>query len=289
MQDTYVKKARGQECLVYKLLQPLARKYNSRFKTLKLPEYLKIDEGRGKITLPYYKGRTYNQIWGESCGGSLMGLELSKETAKILYDFSKIRIGEIMSHNGITRINRYKFEFDKWFQIFNQEKEKFVNSSQISREEADRATNILKSDFSDPRFIFSNGDFYPRNFINIGTKIVVVDWQTWNENYRVNLIDYLENVAAFAFIHMWDNFEWQLAYLKELQKHLDLNAGDFQKSLLIKSFDQANFWFNNNDLCKKQLFIFKNALDKTYVQYLLGYTRPNVFYRALRPAMNFFR
>lgn len=288
--NTYIKKARGQECLVYRsLLLHLAEKYNRKFKRLKLPEYIEIDERKNRITLPFYDGRTYNEVWGESYGGRLMGLELSKETAEVLYDFSKIRVEEVSGNEEIAGIEKYKFEFDSWFQTFNQEKEKFVARSLISREEASVAVGILQSDFDKPRFIFSNGDFYPRNFINMGTNIVVIDWQTWDASYRVNLVDYLENVLAFTFIHMWGNFPWQFSYLKEVQKYFRLDTDNFQKALLIKSFDQANFWYGNSNLCKDQLFIFKNALDKEYVQYLLDYTKPNLVYQIFRPVLNLFR
>ena len=93
---------------------------------------------------------------------------------------------------------------------------------------------------------------------------------------------------------MWDNHLWQLSFLKECQKYFKFIPANFQKALLLKSFEQARFWFNGdgkNQLCKNQIKIFKNALDEEYINYLLDYTKPSplqVFARFVRNKINKF-
>ena len=58
--------------------------------------------------------------------------------------------------------------------------------------------------------MFTNGDFYPRNFIFLPHgKIAVVDW--------VGGIDPWEFVAMHAWLLMWGNPAWQLRYTTEIK------------------------------------------------------------------------
>ena len=112
-------------------------------------------------------------------------------------------------------------------------------------------------------------------------KIVVIDWQTWNENYRVNIVDYIENVVAFTFIHMWNNRLWQIEFLKEVRKYFRIDFKDLRNAILIKSFEQAIF-FTGSTKRKKQLLIFKNFLSDFYVKCLERNTRPSIRYRIFK-------
>lgn len=278
---TYRKAPEGQEKLVYKELKELFLKYDAKSRVLKFPKLIKVDRKTGELVLENYDGRKYDGIWKEKNGGSSMGLELSREAAAIVYDFSKVEINEVLSSKALSRVKKLQFNFQEWRELFDEEIKKFIDHNHIGAEQAKNAKSILNSPLSS-KFIFNNGDFYPRNFISLGDRVVVIDWQTWENDYRANLIDYLDNVLAFCFIHMWGNPEWQLNYLREAQRYFNLTTINFQKALLIKSFEQARFWFGgdgNNGLCNAQLLIFKNALDREYVDYLLKYTRPNILYR----------
>lgn len=270
---TFIKKARGQECLAYEIVGSLAKAYNDKFKVLELPVPKRIDHEKNQIVLPYFEGRYYNKAWGEPSGRSQMGLELSCEIPAMLHDLMKIDAKLILKHEKIKDVPKFQFDFTAWKQEFAREVQKFLENGFLSQKEIIAAKDALGNEFSSS-FIFSNGDFYPRNFIKQGEKVILIDWQTWDGNYRVNLLDYWENVMALCFIHMWDNDLWQLNYLKETQKYFKLTVSNFQKALLIKSFDQANMWFTNEDLRKKQLCIFTNALDSEYVNYLVTYTKP---------------
>lgn len=278
---TYRKAPEGQEKLVYKELKELFLKYDAKSRVLKFPKLIKVDRKTGELVLKNYDGRKYDGIWKEKNGGSSMGLELSREAAAIVYDFSKVEINEVLSSKALSRVKKLQFNFQEWRELFDEEIKKFIDHNHIGAEQAKNAKSILNSPLSS-KFIFNNGDFYPRNFISLGDRVVVIDWQTWENDYRANLIDYLDNVLAFCFIHMWGNPEWQLNYLREAQRYFNLTTINFQKALLIKSFEQARFWFGgdgNNGLCNAQLLIFKNALDRENVDYLLKYTRPNILYR----------
>ncbi|MDP3685543.1 MAG: hypothetical protein Q8R32_01800 [bacterium] len=287
-QKNYIKNARGRECLAYEIVGSLATAYNHKFKVLELPVPKNIDHEKNQIVLPYYEGRHYNKAWGEPYGGSQMGLELSREIPAMLCDLSKIDTKLILKNDKIKDVPKFQFDFAAWKHEFTREARKFRENGFLSQEEVNAAEDALEDEFSSS-FIFSNGDFYPRNFIKQGEKVILIDWQTWDGNYRVNLLDYWENVLAFCFIHMWDNDPWQLAYLKEMQKYFRLNVPNFQKALLIKSFEQANAWFRSEDLREKQLRIFKNALDSEYVNYLVTYTKPSItqiFTRTLRGVLS---
>lgn len=284
-----VKKARGKEAQVYLLLRnKLANLYNKKMRLLKLPRPIYVDTKTGWIILPYYEGRKYNQIWEEeNKGGALMGLELSRELAHVLCEFTKVETKAVVNFCKKHQIEKFKFDFEDWYKLFNQNIEKFKQAGLLSDYEIIKAKGILKSDFQNSRMIFSNGDFYPRNFIRTKDKLIALDWQTWDKNYRVCLIDYWENVLAFGYIHMWANNPWQAEYLKEIQKYFKLEKDNFQKALLIKSFEQALFWFHKPDLQEDQLFIFRNALDKEYIEYLINYSSPGFWAKLIRPLRSY--
>lgn len=68
---------------------------------------------------------------------------------------------------------------------------------------------------------------------------MVVDWGYWN---RVCFMDYLSNVVAFAFNHMWNNDESQRRFLRHAREALGVKVEDLRRSILMKAFEQAIFW-----------------------------------------------
>ena len=164
------------------------------------------------------------------------------------------------------------FGHHKYISGLNTRLEKFSKFHILEIEDINRAIQLLGKPFTS-KMIFNNGDFYPRNFILMSDKkIVLIDWEMWNSSRNpFYLIDYIENIAAVCFVHMWNNVLWQKKYVLELQKILPVTIDDFQKAILIKSLELADFWFKDdgtNILCTNQVTIFKNALNDEYIEKL---------------------
>lgn len=282
-QKIVCKKARGDECIMAELVTKLSNEYNKRFKRLQLPIYLTIEKENNQISMPFYEGKNYYDIWTKGyLGGSFMGFELSNEMADIIQDFKKIKIQEVEDFLNKNGVEKFSFCFDLWMNQFEERFGFFVEKGWLSKDELNNAKNILNGGFINSEAIFSNGDFYPRNLILIDSKkVIVLDWQTWNEDYRANIIDYLENVIAFAFIHMWENELWQVNFIKKIRRHSRVDFKNLRKAILIKSFDQAFFFygngksFNNEYLCKRELLLFKKFIDDQYIYFLEKNTRNN--------------
>jgi len=272
------KKARGDECIMASLINELAKDYNSRFSVLQLPTYTRIDKSNNIVIMPFYGDKNYINSWnsGGLYGGKDIKLKLAKEMVQIILDFSKVNINKIIKHLEKHKIKNFQFNFEDWRNQFINGARIFLQRGQISQEEFDKAKKLLKKGFKRSKLIFNNGDYYPRNLVSFKNKIVVVDWETWNNNYRANIIDYIENVAAFTFIHMWENKQWQIEFLKELRKCFRINFKNLRRAVLIKSFEQALFWKTNKTKCEKELGIFRNFLDDSYIGHLKKYTKPSI-------------
>jgi hypothetical protein len=90
--------------------------------------------------------------------------------------------------------------------------------------------------------------------------MVLVDWGYW-PGYRACFVDYLVNVAAFAFVHMWGNGLWQTEFVRHLTETFDIDLDDLRKAVLIKAFEQAIFWQKGApQLVPAQVDLFKMAL-----------------------------
>ncbi|MBU2634248.1 MAG: M23 family metallopeptidase [Nanoarchaeota archaeon] len=277
------KRARGDECIMAFLVNELANDYNSKFSSLQLPTYNTIDKKDNIVIMPFYDGKNYIESWNSDglYGGKYMKLELVKEIVQVIRDFSKIDTNKVIEYLTEHQIVNFQFDFEEWKKQFINNAKFFLENDFISQKEFHKANKLFGNGFKKSKLIFNNGDYYPRNILSYKGKIVVIDWQTWNGNYRANIIDYIENVAAFAFIHMWNNHLWQIEFLKELRKYFKINFKCLRNAILIKSFEQANFW-RNNPGSKKQLFIFKNILDDNYIKQLEKDTRPSLINRILR-------
>ena len=267
----YVKENPTQgELLLYKeVLNRIAGTYNEKFSLLVLPTSLPSKEG--ELVLPFFEGRTYNDVWNESTGGSLLGTELSDEVPQILYELSLIDTRPILENSSLQMIPKLAFDHESYGYEAHKLLRHFTDADILTAEEAVRALNLMSRPFESP-MVFNNGDFYPRNFIrNPNDRIVLIDWETWNENSRANVIDHPENVAAFCFVHMWGNPAWQESYVSGLRQRFSFNQSGFQSAILIKSLEMANFWFGGtgrNELCDNQIRMFRNALSNSYMESL---------------------
>lgn len=208
----------------------------------------------------------------ESTGGSLLGLNLSSEVPMVLLDLAKIDVSDIIDNKIVKEFPNLIFDHNKYIYDFNARLKKFSKFHILETEDINRAIQLLGKPFTS-KMIFNNGDFYPRNFIRMpDDRIVLIDWEMWNPGRNpFYLIDYIENVAAVCFVHMWNNVLWQKKYVSELKKVLPVTIDDFQKAILIKSLELADFWFKDdgtNILCTNQVTIFKNALNDEYIEKL---------------------
>jgi hypothetical protein len=262
--NTYEKKAEPGEVSLYsEVLNQIADTYNAKFSTLILPKALSIDADRDVIILPHYEGKTFNERWNESNGGSPLGLELSTEIPHMLYELSLIDATVVTQNSQLRKIPNLVFDHAKYLNGLDSKFKKFLEGSLLDKNDMAKAAEILQQPYSSSP-IFNNGDFYPRNFIYTPEhKIVLVDWEPWNMHSPFYIIDYPENVAAVCFVHMWNNRLWQEKYAITLKKYFPMENNDFQKGILIKSLELADFWFGNdgrNDLCKNQLALFQSTL-----------------------------
>jgi hypothetical protein len=270
---TYIKKAGVGEIEIYlHVLNPIAAKYNHALSSLVLPTALSINIEEQTLELPFYDGQTFNELWNKSTGGSLLGLDLSSEAARVLNDLAIIDITAILSNEALKKIPKLIYDQETHVYELGATLKKFNDSGVLNRAEADQAIELLKRPYASPR-IFNNGDFYPRNFIRTPEqKIVLIDWETWNAHSPFYIVDHVENVAAVCFVHMWNNRIWQEKYVDELRSFFPLRKADFQKAILIKSLELAKFWFRpggQNELCENQIAIFRNALNDEYMMNLM--------------------
>ncbi len=268
---TFSKKAKQGEILLFReVLSIVAPQYNPQFSLLQLPAAVSIDETHPEpvLTLPFYEGENFNEKWDESNGGLPLGLDLSIEFPAIIRDLSKIDIQPIIENPRLKDIPKFSFDHQSYLLEFDEIVQPFMKHGLLAAEEIAVARKLLETDFDSPR-IFNNGDFYPRNLIRMSnSKIVLIDWETWNANSRANMIDHIENVAAFCFVHMWGNKRWQENYVRELRKIPGVTREGLQKGILIKSIEMASFWFKEdgrNELCRNQLRTFKDSLNQQYL------------------------
>lgn len=255
------------ELEIYKILSILAPKYNDRFSTLVLPHALEVDEESHSLTLPYYEGELFNGKWDESNGGLPLGLDLSKEVPLILKDLSKIDIALIISDKKLLELPKVAFNFAESVNYYENIIKKFKSSNLIS------SSDYLKIEVAlhhkqTSRIIFNNGDFYFRNFIRKRNgKIVLIDWETWNDHSPFYILDHPENIAAVPFVHMWGDEPWQKAYQVELNKHFSFSKDSFNKALVMESLDLANFWFrkkSEDELVMDEIKILKQVLNQVH-------------------------
>lgn len=262
----YLKSAgSAEEFLVCTELLPAIReRYRTTFAILEIPEVLRSDRNfapHGAVYFRNYDGEKYNARWNEGNGGSLLGTELSSEMVSILRDLQTIDVDWLLSvHTVGGKVRQSAFDLQGWMSSF-QRRKALALSMGISGTEFAQAETAVSGGFQLTCRIVSNGDFYPRNLIKLPNKTVLVDWGYWT-GYRVCFVDYLVNVAAFAFIHMWGNSLWQTEFVRRLRETFDVSLDDLRKAVLIKSFEQAAFWQQCGapQLVPPQVIHFKMAL-----------------------------
>lgn len=292
------KESRGEEEKMFTVIFPEIRKQGLDFKVLALPEIYKVvggavKEGEQKkgdkfLVLNFYEGDSYNKQWNEfypdSLGGRSVDSDLADKMVDLLDDFSKIDLSEFKKYNLL------EFDLETWLaRHFLIMKSDLIQKKIFSENQLKRVEQILnnKTLFSGSRKVMTNGDFYPRNFIGLKDgKIVVIDWEgriDYEAEIQVGeisekvkgmrnaFVNYLENHAAFLFVHMWGNYAFGRKFMKQTTQRFTIESKNLQAALLIKAMEQAYLWRGNMaHLPVDQAQILVNALDEQYIRDLIS-------------------
>ncbi len=292
-----MKDCRGAEEKIFTRVFPKIVEMKLNFETLVLPEYLKIvtkevgDEKNKKkhkfILVNFYEGTSFNETWNEGSpdgyGGRGVDTSMGKKVVDLLEDFSSIDIAQLKPFNLLT------FDFNKWMsKNLPYKAEKLIKHKIITSEQADKAKVLLGSQgiFQGSKMAFTNGDFYPRNFIELANKkIVVLDWEG-REDYGVQInvngeaerlvgqrnafVNFIENHMAFFFVHMWGNYKIQRDFIRMAAKKFNIATKNLQAALIIKSLEQALHFHRYKPLAIRQAEVFVNSLEKRFVEDLLS-------------------
>jgi len=251
----------AEEFLVYSSLLPSIReKYGPSFDFLEIPEVLGFDAQVcqfGIICTRYYDGETYN--WREENGGAGLGTELSLEMVRLIQDFRRIDIAWLLQHPAGSWMR--EFDLQAWLQQFRNNRTR-GHELGISEGEIKRAEEIIGTGFELNDQIFGNGDFYPRNLVKLPQHTVVIDWEH-RPGFRACFVDYLPNVLAFAFVHMFNNDPWLAEFLRHSHGAFKVGTADLRKAIMIKAFEQGSFWYDckRPDLFPHQTRLFRMALN----------------------------
>lgn len=237
------------------------------FERLVLPEYVNdgTDAGLRWVLTRHIPGIPLVHDWSElaskpeSLGGRRIPLSVAKDAVDVLRDLRSVEITELPK--SVRR-----FDFPAWLAAFGGKGETLVAQGLLERAAVDRAAQLFASkDVS--RYegsMFTNGDFYPRNFIMLPKdRIAVVDW--------VGGIEPWEFTAMYAWLLMWGNPKWQVEYVAEIKKHFPVDVHEMQIGLLVKSFDQAYRWREDSEDAiggarNQMLAYFRQCLDVEYVR-----------------------
>jgi len=241
------------------------------FERLVIPEY--VSDGHfGEldwVLTKYIKGEPLLFEWSEKTyksdilGGKRIGVHVAKYAVDVLRD---LRLVDMESIPDFVR----RFDFGQWLEQFRVQSQELVDLRIWSQETVGRALELFQSLGTD-RYqgnMFTNGDFYPRNFILLPKgRIAVADW--------VGGVDPWEFVAMKAWIMMWGNPAWQIAFVKDVKKHFPVDVDEMQVGILVKSHDQIYAWREKSEdaigIARSQLLsYFTNSLDNNFVQQIFA-------------------
>ncbi|HWY80070.1 MAG TPA: hypothetical protein VNW29_06970 [Candidatus Sulfotelmatobacter sp.] len=282
----FMKDCRGIEEKMFNQVFPAIRSQNLNFTILELPDFKNVvsrtiqpGQQRDFIFVNYYDGTTFNESWNEThphgYGGRALDISFAEKVLKIVQDFSLINLTTLAPFNLPT------FDFSVWKNdIFPLLSANLIQNGSLTQDHINKADTILSSAniFQHSQTILTNGDFYPRNFIELSSgKIVVIDWEgRGREHIRLNggthafasqrnaFLNYIENHAAFFFVHMWGNHAVQKKFMTDITQAFNLTADDIQAAILIKSLEQGAA-FGGGFLSHREAEIFVHALELDYI------------------------
>lgn len=237
------------------------------FEKLTLPEYVSDGtfEGLRWFTSRYIPGQALRFEWSElsSKPDILGGRPISADSAIVAVDTLRdLRGVDVETLPDFVR----RFSFADWLEVFKVRSKQMVEHGLFRRETVDTALELFHT-LSVERYegtMFTNGDFYPRNFILLPNgKMAVADW--------VGGVDPWEFVAMNAWLMMWGNPEWQAAYIKELKMHFPVDIEEMQAGLLVGAADRVWQWRQRPEqdvgFSRTQLLqYFEKCLDRNFVQ-----------------------
>lgn len=281
-----VKYRSNTEKTIYNEVLPFIREQNYTFKVLQFPELANVilknsDNNRPHkqidlLFIKYIDGANFNNRWDEISnfghGGRGLDTNFAKKIVGLLGDLS------LINFSLLAKFNLSTFDFNIWkSQNFPFLSKILIKRGFMRKDNANKALQILSTTslFNNSKMIFTNGDFYPRNLIELKNgKIVIVDWEG-RKDYEVEglvdqrnaFINYIENHVAFFFIHMWGNPLFQRILIKETGQKFDLTAENLQAAILIKTLEQSTIW--PDEVALHQIEIFNKALDINFIRYLL--------------------
>jgi hypothetical protein len=243
----------------------------SEFDRLVLPEFIgagEFDSVKWLLT-QYIAGQPLVHKWSELTfkpnvlGGRGLKEEIAEYSIDILRD---LRMVDIATLPDFVR----RFTFTDWLEKFNRRSEELIEMGLIERGVSDEAQRLF-SERNVDRYVgsmFTNGDFYPRNFILLPDgKVAVVDW--------VGGVDPWEFVAMHGWLMMWGNAQWQARYMQEIKNHFPVDEQEMQVGLLVKSFDMVWRWKDEPEMNigfarTQMLSYFRQSLDLDYVRQIFG-------------------
>ena len=232
----FIKKSSNVEKIVYTNVLPAIKKQKLRFQVLQLPELVTIvgknfdqtglSEQQDFIITKYINGFRFNDRWDETStlgyGGRGIDSNFATKTVDLVTDLS------LIDTSLLNMLALPTFDFSNW----KKQNLPFLSDILIKRkiinpEHIDKILLILSSNslFENSRIILTNGDFYPRNFIELPNgKVAIVDWEGRQDytfvdknvdsgqkvvDQRNTFINFIENHLAFFYIHMWGNTDLQ--------------------------------------------------------------------------------
>jgi len=291
-----MKDCRGIERKVFESVLPAIEGQNLSFNTLQLPKHRNIvsvqitengaQKQRDFIFINYYEGITFNSTWNETSpegyGGRGIGNGIAEKAINLLENFSLVDVTSLSTFGLPT------FDLANWkSQNLPLKAENLIKRGVVNKAQVDKAISILSSPslFQNSPMIITNGDFYPRNFIELKSgKIVVIDWEgreDYHASIEINgsvqnftsqrnaLINYIENHAAFFFVHMWGNYPVQREFMKKVTTKFHLSPKNLQASIIIKSLEQS-LAFGGGYLAVREAELFVNALEIDFINDLIA-------------------
>ncbi len=282
-----------EKVMLFKVL-PTIEKQNLPFRVLQLPELVTIlrksydQEGTAKqpdfIFMKHIDGSKFNNRWDEvsslGYGGRGVETDFATKVIDLIVDLS------LIDTSSEDLFGLSTFDFDRWKkQNFPFLAEILLKRKLINQKHIDKASSILSSSslFDGSKKILTNGDFYPRNLIELPNgKIAIVDWEGRQDydfedkkggltqrvmDQRNSFINFVENHVAFFYIHMWGNPDFQRKFIRDASQKFGFTTENLQAAILIKSLEQALIW--PDDLAGIQIETFMKVLDINFVKDLM--------------------
>ncbi|OGL72902.1 hypothetical protein A3C96_02505 [Candidatus Uhrbacteria bacterium RIFCSPHIGHO2_02_FULL_60_10] len=244
----------------------------SEFERLVLPQY--ADDGTFEevrwVKMDFVPGRQLVYEWSEInfkpevLGGRGIEPQVAAMAVDMLRDLRSV---DIESMPKAVR----RFDFAAWLDDFRRDSGMLVGRGFMEEDTIDRALQLFTSKrvLRYEGSMFTNTDFYPRNFVIMpdGRHVSLVDW--------VGGVDPWEFVAMRAWLLMWGNPRWQIAYTKGIKEHFPVDVEEMRIGLLVGAFGQAYRWREMPEETvgfarTQMLAYFRQCLDLDYVNSLFS-------------------